>query len=283
VIETKRKAATLSEALPYIRRWRDAIFVIKTGGSLMDDARSLQNMIDDIVLLAHVGIRPVLIHGGGKLASRMMKEEQLEPRFIDGLRVTDAKTLDVIKKAFLQVNSQIVEGIERAGGRPIPLAAIRTSVIMARPLDPALGFVAEVESVALDVMSALLNDHLIPVICPLGLGPDGQIYNINADSVAQAIAVELMSEKLTLLTDVDGVMVDGELISHLDADDVEELIEREKITEGMIPKVRAAVEAVRAGVRKVHFIDGNIEHALLLEIFTDEGIGTEVVNETRNS
>ncbi|MDP8255624.1 MAG: acetylglutamate kinase [Candidatus Alcyoniella australis] len=281
MIEIKRKAATLAEALPYITRWRNAVFVIKVGGSLLDEPRNRQVMLEDVALLSRVGIRPVLVHGGGKLASRMMKDAQLEPRFIDGLRVTDEPTLKVIKQAFSKTNAELVQGLRDVGGQAIPLAAVRTSVIMAQPLRPELGFVGQVESVALDVLGALIKDAQVPVISPLGLGPDGQIYNINADEVAQAVAVQLGAEKLTLLTDVEGVLVDGELISHLDVGDIEELIVRGKITEGMIPKVRAAEEAVRAGVRKVHFIDGNIEHALLLEIFTHEGVGTEVGDEKR--
>lgn len=274
----RQKATVLIEALPYIRRYQDKIVVIKYGGKAIEKDKSLQkSVLTDVVLLKNVGIRPVIVHGGGPLATKMMSQAKLTPRFINGLRVTDATTMNIVEKAFTKINHDIVRLLAECGAKGMGIIGDEIRLLQVVPISKELGYVGKIRKVNTGILKALLNDDYIPVIAPVGIGPKGMTYNINADSVATAIAQTLKAEKLTLLTDVDGVYVKDRLVSHLGIREIKQLIRSEIITSGMIPKVQACVVAVQKGVKKAHLINGTVEHALLLEIFTDKGIGTEIV------
>jgi len=285
--ELIRKAEVLVEALPYIRRFYGKIVVIKYGGSTIkgDTARTI---IADIVLMRYVGMKPVLVHGGGPLISSMLEKLGKESVFHQGLRVTDEETMDVVQMVLAgKVNKDIVAVLQEMGGNAVGLSGRDGALIRVsrrKTVDEAsgeeidLGYVGKIEEVDTGLLNALLNDEFIPVIAPLGVGEDGKTYNVNADEAAGKIAGALSAEKLVFLTDVPGILDEqGKLASSLKICDAEQLMERGVIKGGMIPKVMACKEALEAGVRKTHIIDGRIKHALLLEIFTDSGIGTEIV------
>jgi acetylglutamate kinase len=271
------KTRTLVEALPYIRRFHGAVFVLKYGGNVMTSAKAQASAMTDIVLLKHVGIQPVVVHGGGPEASRMMREAGIEPRFVNGLRVTDAATLDIVRRSFAQINRRICGYLKKAGGKPIGLMAARNTIFTASPKNPKLGFVGQIDEVDVRVVRALLDGNYIPVVSPLAADADGQLYNVNADTAATELACALGARKLTLMTNVEGVMEGDRRHSSLTIAAAKRLIKRGVISGGMIPKVEAAIRAVRAGVKKAHLIDGTTEHGILLEIFTRQGIGTEIV------
>lgn len=278
-VETLRqKAKVLIEALPYIRRYQDKIVVIKYGGKAIKKDKFLQkSVLTDVVLLKNVGLHPVIIHGGGPLATKMMKQAKLTPQFINGLRVTDAATMQIVEKAFTRINHEIVDILTDCGAKAIGIIGDEIRLLQVTAMNKQLGYVGKVRKVNVGVLKALLKDDYIPVIAPVGIGPKGMTYNINADSVATAIAQTLKAEKLTLLTDVDGVYVKDRFVNHLGIKETKKLIREGVITSGMIPKVQACISAVQKGVKKAHLVNGTVEHALLLEIFTDEGIGTEIV------
>lgn len=288
------KARVLIEALPYIQSFRRKIVVVKYGGSTMTEQGEISSVLTDVIFMETVGMRPVIVHGGGEAISRRMKEEGLESKFVNGLRVTDAHTMEIVEDTlFGTVNREVVETIHRAGGNARGLSGkekgiLRVKKHMASVEDERgmtrredIGFVGDVTSVAPEPIQALCEQDIIPVIAPIGLGEDGRSYNVNADTAAGEIAAALSAEKLVFLTDVRGIMRNAEdrdsLFSTLHVDAVDEMIKGEIITGGMIPKVRACLEAVRAGVRKTHIIDGRVPHSLLLEIFTDEGVGTQII------
>ncbi|MCO5062368.1 MAG: acetylglutamate kinase [Kiritimatiellae bacterium] len=284
-----RKADVLIEALPHIQKFRGEIVVVKVGGSTMEEKAGVERVLTDIAFMACVGLRPVVVHGGGKAISRAMKEKGLPATFVKGLRVTDEAAADVVEQVLnREVNPDIVRTLERLGctARGIHGEDI-LDVIKHTELDSETGealdwgFVGDVVEVDDDPILAYLHAHIVPVITPLGWGPDEKVYNINADDAASAIAQALKARKLVYLSDVPGLLRDPEdnatLISTLKFADVDKLVAQGVISGGMIPKVLGAMRAIKAGVRKVHFIDAKLPHSLLLELFTDRGVGTEIV------
>jgi len=282
-------ARVLTEALPYIKRFQGKTIVIKYGGNAMTDEALKQGFARDIVLMKLVGMNPVVVHGGGPQIGNMLKQVGKESRFVEGMRVTDSETMDVVEMVLGGlVNKEIVTLLNRQGGRAVGLTGKDGELIRARKLtfernDPEMsaseivdiGHVGEVASIEASVVDMLVHGDFIPVIAPIGVGDDGQSYNINADLVAGRLAETLRAEKLILLTNTTGVLDgQGTLLTGLSARDVEALVADGTIHGGMLPKIRCAIDAVKAGVRSAHIIDGRVEHAVLLEIFTDEGVGT---------
>lgn len=285
-----QKADTLLEALPYIQRFSGKTFVIKYGGHAMEDEELQQRFAQDIVLLKFVGMNPVVVHGGGPQIGEMLKKLGIGSRFVRGMRVTDAATMEVVEMVLGKINQQVVTLINRQGGRAVGLSGKDGELVVARKMmvtveeqgqPPAtydVGLVGEVIAVNPRVIHALIEAGFIPVIAPVGVGEHGETYNINADLVAGKVAEALHAEKLILLTDVEGLKgKDGALIPTLDSGQAQALIRDGTINEGMIPKVECCLAALQGGVQKTHIIDGRVRHAILLEIFTKEGIGTEVV------
>lgn len=283
------KARILIESLPYMRRFEGKTFVIKYGGHAMVEESLKTSFVKDVILLRQVGIKPVVVHGGGPQIGQTMTRMGLKPHFVDGLRVTDQETVNVVEMVLAgKVNKDIVNLINLNGGRAVGLSgkdghtiqAIKRQHVRQGPdLDTPeiidLGWVGDVEKIDATLLDLLSQSTLIPVVAPVGVGEKGETYNINADSVSGALAVALKAEKLILLTDVLGVKdQDGQLISELKREDVAGLIHRGVVTGGMIPKVETCIKALEGGVASTHIIDGRIEHALLLEVFTDRGVGT---------
>jgi acetylglutamate kinase len=289
--ELINKAKVLMEALPYIKRFADKTIVIKYGGNAMVEERLKEGFARDIILMKYIGLNPVVVHGGGPQIGRVLKEMGRESRFVQGMRVTDSETMDVVEMVLGgKVNKEIVGNINRHGGRAVGLSGKDGGLILARKLEMKavnpetltseiidVGMVGEVESVHPAIIDALEKSNFIPVIAPIGVGLQGETYNINADLVAGRVAGALRAEKLILLTDVEGVKdKDGRLISTIDVSRVPDLINDGTISGGMIPKVNCCVDAIGEGVTKTHIIDGRMEHACLLEIFTDKGVGTAI-------
>jgi acetylglutamate kinase len=285
------KAKTLIEALPYIQTFRGKTFVIKYGGSAMTDEALKQGFARDVVLLRYIGISPVIVHGGGPQIGRTMERMGKKPAFVSGQRVTDEETMDIVEMVLGgKVNKEIVNLINQAGGRAVGLTGKDGGLIQARKLTMTkkseetgeteiidIGLVGEVTEVRPGPLEALDQGGFIPVIAPVGVGDGGETYNINADLVAGAVAGALKADKLILLTDQAGILdKDKNLIPALDKKQVETLIASGVIAGGMIPKTKSCFQALDAGCAKVHIIDGRVPHALLLEIFTKEGIGTEI-------
>ncbi len=289
------KAKTLLEALPYIRKFRGKTFIIKYGGSAMVEEGLRESFARDVLLLKFVGINPVVVHGGGKHINRMLEKLGVKAEFVGGLRKTTEEVMHVVEMVLSgDVNKDIVALINKHSGEEVfavGLSGRDGRLLKAKKIDKAyfvqklgveppsadIGMVGEVERVNTDLLKSLMERNYIPVIAPVGVGEEGEAYNINADIAAAAVAKALKAEKLIYLTDTEGVKDDeGKLIKKLKDDQIEGLIREGVIKGGMIPKVRSAVEALRAGVRKVHIIDGRLEHSILLEIFTDEGVGTEI-------
>jgi len=288
-----QKADTLLEALPYIQRFAGKTFIIKYGGHAMEDEALKQRFAQDIVLLKYVGMNPVVVHGGGPQIGEMLKKLGIPSRFVRGMRVTDAATMDVVEMVLGKINQEVVSLINRQGGKAVGLSGKDGELIVARrmlvtveeegkpPTTHDVGQVGEVVGVNPRVINALTVANFIPVIAPVGVGEQGESYNINADLVAGKIAEALQAEKLILLTDVEGIKdKNGALIPTLGSTEAERLIKNGTIGEGMIPKVECCIAALRGGVQKTHIIDGRVRHATLLEIFTKEGIGTEVIRWT---
>lgn len=284
-------ASVLTEALPYIRRYHGTTLVIKYGGNAMVDERLQNTFARDIVLLKLVGMNPVVVHGGGPQIGDVLKRLNIPSRFVDGLRVTDAETMDVVEMVLGGlVNQDIVSLINQHGGRAVGITGKDGSLIRARKMtlkrtDPALsapeiidiGHVGEVVDVNVDLLHSLARDAFIPVIAPIGVGEHGESYNINADLVAGRLAQALAAEKLILLTNRPGILdAAGRRLPSLTADQVATLVGDGTINEGMLPKTDCALEALRGGVASVQIIDGTIAHSLLIEIFTDAGIGTKI-------
>ncbi len=287
------KARTLLEALPYIQRFEGKRIVIKLGGHAMVEPGLKRAFAKDVILLRAVGIRPVVVHGGGPQIGEVLRKMGKESRFFQGMRITDDETMDVVEMVLGgKVNKEIVGLINREGGRAVGLSGKDGLLIRARKLDVStlpglekapelidLGKVGEVEDVDPSVIRSLEEEGFIPVIAPVGVGPDGESYNINADLVASAMAAALGAEKLILLTDVEGLLdPQGRLISSLDTAEAMAALEEGIVQGGMIPKLQCCIQALKGGVGKAHIIDGRKEHAVLLEIFTDEGIGTQITS-----
>jgi acetylglutamate kinase len=274
-LTVEERAKVLVEALPYIKRFHGQIVVVKVGGNAIEKARD-QTLLD-VVLLRYVGMQPVLVHGGGPDITAMSERLGIKATFKKGLRVTDEKTMEVVKMVLTgKVNPDIVAAINRLGGQAVGMSGEDGPSIIAEPLDEALGFVGRVTQVNKEPITALLSRGYIPVIASIGLGYDGHAYNINADTVAAEIALSLNAAKLILLTDVPGVLgVDGSVVAVLSRDDARQRIDDGEVTGGMIPKLEAALRALE-GVPLAHIVDGRTPHALLLELFTEAGIGTMV-------
>ncbi len=284
------KAHVLIEALPYIRQFSGKTVVIKYGGHAMVDPRLKENFVLDIILMRYVGIRPIVIHGGGPQISSIMARMGIEPTFVEGQRVTDDETMSVVEMVLVgTVNKEIVGLINRHGGRAVGLSGRDGDLIQAermklyrytgdeRPPEIIdIGRVGKVAKVNPAVLEGLERSGFIPVIAPVGVGPEGEAYNINADLVAGAIAGELQAEKLILLTDVPGFLRDAKLVESLSTEEARAAIESGEAKGGMIPKLKACLKALDRGVKKAHIVDGRMEHAILLELFTDRGVGTEI-------
>lgn len=283
------RAEALIEALPYIQRFRGALFVIKYGGSAMEDDQVVERFLRDVVFLEAVGINPVLIHGGGKAITLRMREAGLKPRFVNGLRVTDEQSIEIVEDVLdNELNPSIVARLKEFGGQAIGLRGRDVLVGKKLPLQTEgkatgvdLGFVGEVIDVKLDAIHAAIAAETVPVISPLAGDREGRVLNINADIAAGTIAGHLRATKFIYLSDVPGIMRDPtdkeSLIPSVTREEIEHLREDEIISGGMIPKVESALHAIAQGVKKVHFIDGRTPHSLLLEVFTNTGVGTEIV------
>ena len=278
----ERRAAVLVETLPYIQQFAGSVIVVKFGGNAMVDDQLAAQFAEDVVLMHSVGIRPVVVHGGGPQIGALMDRLGIQSEFRDGLRVTDAETLDVARMVLVgKVNRDIVSSINRHGSLAVGLSGEDAGLIRAAARNPELGFVGDVESVNPAIIERLLAEDLIPVVSTIGADLTGQAYNINADTVAAAVAGALEAERILYLTDVEGLLADvddpSSRISRIDLSGLAALIDNGAIIGGMIPKVQACVDAVEAGVGSAHMVDGRIPHVLLLELFTDVGIGTMVL------
>ena len=279
------KANVLVEALPYIRAFAGKTLVIKYGGKAQVDDALKAGFAEDVVLMKYIGLNPVIVHGGGPQISDMMKRLGKEPRFVDGVRVTDRETMKIVEMVLGGViNKEIVELISRHGGRAVGVSGKDGGLITAKRAKASggkrvdLGQVGDVDTIDPQILVDLTSNRYIPVIAPIGVDRDGATYNINADLVAGAVARAVKAEKLVVLTDVAGILdAKGSLVPTLARKDIQRLIKSGTITSGMLPKVQACLTAVEGGVAKAHIIDGRVPHALLLEIFTKEGIGTEII------
>lgn len=286
VEESKRKASILVEALPYVRRFRGSVFVVKYGGSFMDspDSAVRTGVARDLVFLNFVGIKVVVVHGGGKAVTRSLAEKGIEATFVDGLRVTDRETIQVVDDVLNgQVNEEVASFVSshECGVKRIP----GKEVLACHKLinEPDLGFVGEINSVRTEAIQDALDNGLMPILSSTASDESGQCFNVNADTAAAKIAIALKARRLVYLSDVPGLLRNPEdpasLLSSLPVHQVDPLKEEGVIAKGMLPKVNSAVEALNSGVNRVHFIDGRLPHSILLEIFTDEGIGTEIVHD----
>ena len=288
-----KTAEVLIEALPYIRRFYDRRIVIKYGGAAMEDETLIHSVMQDIVLMKYVGIRPIIVHGGGPRITAWMDKVGKVPEFVQGLRVTDAETVEIAEMVLGSINKEIVSRINQHGGQAIGLSGKDANLILAekqqtqitdengQQTDVDLGYVGKIIGVNTESITALDNADYIPVITPIGVGVDGQTYNINADTMAGEIAAAFQAEKLIVLTDTRGILRDlsdtASLIPTIHIREVDQFIKEGLIAGGMLPKVEACTTALMGGVYKTHIIDGRIQHSLLLEIFTEGGIGTEIV------
>lgn len=283
LVSAMEKAEILVEALPYIKEFYGKKVVIKYGGAAMTDCELKKKVMQDIVLMKFVGMHPVVVHGGGPEINHMLARLNIESQFINGLRVTSKETMEVVEMVLGgKVNKEIVSGINSAGGKAIGISGKDGNLIQARAVDNGeMGFVGEVEQINPQIIETVIANGYIPVIAPIGRGNEQEGYNINADLVASAIAVAIKADKLVLLTDVPGLLKDpgdsNSLISVLRISEVDDYIKQGVIAGGMRPKVQCCVESVRGGVGRTHIIDGRLPHSILLEIFTDKGIGTMVV------
>ncbi len=268
-MDLSEKTKVLIEALPYIKKFNGKIVVIKFGGDIVS---KIEYVIEDIVLLKHIGIKPVVVHGGGPEIDKELKKAGIAAKFINGLRYTDDITIKIVEKVFERINNDIVSKIKSHGAKAINA----NGNIQVKQKNPKLGLVGEITGIDKDKLLKIVNSGHIPVISPIGLG-DGKHYNINADTAAFHIAVALKAEKLTILTNVDGVIINGKLLSHIDFSTAKKEIKKGTINKGMIPKVEACIYAVKNKCPKAHLLNGLVPHSILLEIFTDKGIGTEIV------
>ena len=286
-----RTATTLMEALPYLRAFSGHTFVIKYGGHTMGDGDLARDFARDVVLIKQVGVNPIVVHGGGPQIGAMLGRMNIKSEFIDGLRVTDQESVDIVEMVLAgSINKQIVTSINEAGGSAIGLSGKDGKLIEARKLrrtkrDPDsniekildLGFVGEPSKINADVFRIFEGSDAIPVIAPIGVGTDGKTYNINADTAAGAIAEAVNASKLIMLTDIAGVLnAEGELISEMSGEEAKQLAESDAITGGMIPKLETCLHAIEGGVEAAHILDGRVPHVLLLELFTEDGTGTKI-------
>lgn len=279
------KSAILIEALPYIQRWSGKTVVIKVGGEIVDNPGTLEGFARDLTMMSVVGLKPILVHGGGNQISAAMRQRGRAPHFVGGYRVTDDETVAVVKKVMGEVNAGIAQAVEASGGKPAPLLGDENDLLLsARLAGPAgenLGLVGEVRQVDASCLKGALSTDCIPVIAPLGCGTDGETYNINADLAAAAVAVAINAEKIVFLTNTEGLYRDlgdeSSLISQASVDQLRAMLDGGHLSKGMIPKISAVVRAMESGVPQAHILDGRVPHCLLLEIYTDEGSGTMVL------
>lgn len=284
IASTMGKAGIFSEALPFIKAYRGSTVVVKYGGSAMVDTGLRNTFADDVAMLHYVGIRPVIVHGGGPAISRAMGQRGMEPQWIDGLRITDAETIRVVQSTLAgEINPDIVRLVNNHGSVATGISGLDGNLFTARAVDPRLGFVGEITAVDPGLIAGLQDQGYVPVVAPLARGEDGHVYNVNADTAAGALAAAIGASKLVFLTDVEGLYRDlgdaDSLMARVTSDDLESLMEGGSVSAGMIPKLEACIDAIKAGVERVHILDGRVQHALLLEIFTPEGIGTMVTRE----
>ena len=279
------KAEVLIEALPYIQRFNRKIIVVKYGGSAMVDEELKKRVIEDVTLLKLVRFKPIIVHGGGKEISKWVGKVGMEPKFINGLRVTDAETMEVAEMVLGKVNKSLVQHVEELGVRAIGISGKDGGLLKVEKKysdGKDIGFVGEVKEVNAQILYDLLEKDFLPIVCPIGLDDEFQTYNINADDAACAIARAMKAEKLAFLTDIEGVYKDPEdpssLISELWVEEAEKLMAEGYIGGGMLPKLQNCIDAIENGVSRVHILDGRIPHCLLLEIFTNRGIGTAILN-----
>lgn len=277
------KASILIEALPYIKKFRGKEILIKYGGAAMTYDEVRENVLRDLVFMNYVGIKPILIHGGGKNITENLKKRGIATNFVNGLRVTDQATIEVVIDTLRELNQSIVSDLNRFGARAIGLSGHEAEIlnVVKHTANGDVGYVGEVTSVNILPIRELTEFHMIPVIFPIGIDAKGEAYNVNADEAAAKIAVAMGVQKFMVLTNVQGIMRNPEdessLISSIHVSEIQQLIDQKVITGGMIPKVKACMTAIEGGVQKAHIIDGRIKHSLLLEIFTDQGIGSEIV------
>lgn len=278
------RAQVLIEALPYIQRFSERVVLIKIGGSTLVDQTLFDRLAEDVVLLHSVGIKPIIVHGGGPQIGHELRLAGKETSFIDGLRVTDQETLKVVSKVLKgQVGRRIVDAIISLGGPAVSLSGETENLISVTPVSKELGFVGKITDIAPHSLNTLIEDGQIPVVSTLGIDDKGQSYNINADTAAGALAGALQVQKVIYLSDVPGLLSDKDdvstLISSITTLEVEEMVVSKGVSDGMIPKVNSCIDALRQGVGSAHLLDGRIPHVVLLELFTDEGIGTMIVEE----
>ena len=283
--EAIKKSQVLIEALPYIKKFFNKVIVIKYGGSTLSNKTVREMVLHDIVFMRYAGMKPVLVHGGGPDITKKLNESNIETKFVDGLRVTSKEAMGVIDSVLMQLNKELVDEINSYGGEAFGLSGKENNMVQATKVEAEedLGFVGSVSGIDTTILERLINTNIIPVVCPVGKGSDNELYNINADEVASNLAVALDAEKFVLLTNVRGVMKDEDdpesLFHSLTLDAANHLIERGVIKGGMLPKAKACLNALEGGVRKAHIVEADLPHALLLEIFTDKGIGTEIIKE----
>ena len=275
------KAKILMEAMPYIRSFKDKVVVVKYGGSAMTDEALRNTFAGDVALLNLVGIHPVVVHGGGPHITRAMGQAGVEPSWVEGLRVTDAETIRVVQSVLAgEINPDIVRLLSGHGATAAGVTGIDGGLFTATAKDERLGFVGEIERTDPNLIHGMLERGIVPVVAPLARGLDGEVYNVNADTAAEALATALGAAKLVYLTDVEGLYRDlgdqDSLIARVTAGDLDEMVRSGSVSAGMLPKLESCVRALRSGVGQVHILDGRVQHSLLLEIFTPEGIGTMV-------
>ena len=281
--EAIKKSEVLIEALPYIKKFFKKNIVIKFGGNSLDDSASRKSVLEDIVFMNFAGMRPILVHGGGPHINEKLKEAGIKPKFVNGLRVTDKKTMEIVDDSLIEVNKKLVQEIKSLGAEAFGLSGKENRLIVAKKINGKhdIGHVGTVQSVDTTVLDRLLEDDIIPVVSPVAIGEDNDLYNVNADEAASNIAIAVKAEKLVVLTNTEGVYreVNNEkhLFRSLSMDDTDYLIKKGIISGGMIPKAKACLFALEGKVRKAHIVNAKLPHALLLEIFTDKGIGTEIV------
>ena len=278
------KARVLVEALPYITRFSGKVVVVKYGGNAMIDERLAKSFARDVALMHYVGMRPVVVHGGGPQISELMRKLDQQPRFVDGYRVTGSDELDTVRMVLQKTNKELVAMLNGYGDIAVGISGEDAGLIKARKMhgrDGAdLGYVGEVERIDPRLIEELLRSDFVPVVAPIGVARDGQALNINADRAAGAVAAALRAAKIVFLTDVEGLYEDfgdkGSLLSRVTVAELDAMVKTGKLSEGMIPKIVGCLEAMRQGVERAHILDGRVDHALLLEVFTDEGVGTMV-------
>ncbi|HEY8542391.1 MAG TPA: acetylglutamate kinase [Pseudothermotoga sp.] len=276
----KEKMQVLFDILPYLKEFHGKIFVIKVGGNVVENEDSRKSFAQSIAILKYMGIKPVVVHGGGPEITQMMNQLGMKVTFSNGYRVTDEKTMHVVEMVLGKINKDIVMSINMQGTMAVGISGKDADLLFTRKdfSNGDIGYVGKIERVNAEFVKTLLEKDYIPVIAPIGFGEDGKSYNINADIAASEIAKGLCAEKLILLTDVDGVFKDGKLVSYLTKKDAQDLINSKVVEGGMIPKIQCAINAIEAGIKSVHIINGNCQFSLLSEIFTLEGVGTMIKN-----